>query len=294
MRRQRPVPPLAAAVLNPDNLRKGKALSVEVRAGLDALRQGFAMWGTSPKLMFLGALPALIVGTVFLAAFVMLLFAVTDLAVWMTPFADSWSALWRTVVRVTVGAVVVVVSAFTMVTTFAAVTLLVGDPFYEQIAVGAERRLGAPPLGRDESWWDSVVRSSGDGIRLAAAGLLLAVGLFFVGLIPGVGGVLDITLGALIGGRLLVTDMTGRALEPRGFSLDDRRALMKNNRARTNAFGAATYLLFLVPILSVVTMPAAVAGAVILARGLLPEPDKNAPGSGNGGSTPTTDPNQLR
>ena len=37
-------------------------------------------------------IPALITGVLFLAAFVALAWNVVDLAAWLTPFADDWSA----------------------------------------------------------------------------------------------------------------------------------------------------------------------------------------------------------
>ena len=42
--------------------------------------------------------------------------------------------------------------------------------------------------------------------------------------------------------------------------------------ARTLGFGVATYLLFLVPFVAIVVMPAAVAGATLLTKDALGEP----------------------
>jgi CysZ protein len=83
--------------------------------------------------------------------------------------------------------------------------------------------------------------------------------------------VLAVILGALHGGRLLTTELTGYAFEARGRPLADRRRALRARRVRSTAFGAATYLLFLVPFAAVVVMPAAVAGATLLAREVLGE-----------------------
>jgi CysZ protein len=95
------------------------------------------------------------------------------------------------------------------------------------------------------------------------------VALFLVGLVPVAGPVLAAVLGALLGGRLLATELTGYAFEARGRGLTERRRALRGRRARVTTFGAVTYLLFLVPFAAVVAMPAAVAGATLLAREVL-------------------------
>lgn len=260
--------------------------SVEAAAGLSALRRGFSLWRHSPRLMLLGAAPAVVVGVVFLAAFVALLASLPALVDWATPFADDWQGALRTGTRVALGAGVVLLVGWALVACYAATTLLVGDPFFEKIAHHVEHQLGNPPPERDEGRWAGFVRQTGESLRLAGLGLVLAVSLFLVGLVPVVGTVAGIVVGAVVGGRLLVTELTGRALDTRGFDLDDRRRLLAARRVRTNTFGAAAYLLFVVPVLSVVAMPSVVAGATILARDLLPDPppgpedSDSAPGSG--------------
>ncbi|MET0480604.1 MAG: EI24 domain-containing protein, partial [Mycetocola sp.] len=62
--------------------------------------------------------------------------------------------------------------------------------------------------------------------------------------------------------------------ERRGLRLDDRRRLLKSQRSTTLGFGVAVFLLFLVPLGALVTMPAAVAGATLLARRSLGESDR--------------------
>jgi hypothetical protein len=49
-------------------------------------------------------------------------------------------------------------------------------------------------------------------------------------------------------------------------SRSSHAAFLGARRARTLGFGVATYLLFLVPFLAIVVMPAAVAGATLLSR----------------------------
>ena len=51
---------------------------------------------------------------------------------------------------------------------------------------------------------------------------------------------------------------------------------MRGRRARILGFGVATQLCFLVPLGAIITMPAAVAGATVLARSLLETADAPA------------------
>ena len=252
--------------------REPGSFSAEVAAGLSALRRGFSLWRHSPRLMLLGAAPAIVVGVVFLGAFVVLLVSLPTVVDWATPFADDWHSGTRAATRVVVGAGVVLLAAWALVTWYAAATLLVGNPFYEKIADHVEHLLGNPPPERDEGRPAGFARQTGESLRLAALGPLLGVGLFLVGLLPVVGTVVALAVGATVGGRLLVTELTGRALDARGLDLDDRHHLLAARRTRSTTFGAAAYLLFVVPIVSVVAMPSVVAGATVLARDLLPDP----------------------
>ncbi|MCL2455017.1 MAG: EI24 domain-containing protein [Micrococcales bacterium] len=257
--------------MNPPSAPAG-TFRAELGAGLGALRRGLTLWRTSPRLMLLGAAPALIVSLVFLALFVTLLLSLPTLTATLTPFADGWAPFWRGSTRVGVGIALTVLVAWAMVAWYAAITLMVGSPFYERIADHVERSLGGPPAGRREGWWAGMVRQSGESLRLAVGGALIAACLFLVGLVPVIGTASVLVVGALLGGRLLVTQLTGRALDARGFDLTQRKALLRARRTRTTVFGAAAYLLLLVPVVSVVAMPSVVAGATVLARDLLPTP----------------------
>jgi CysZ protein len=231
--------------------------------------------------MLLGAVPAFIVGIVYAGAFVLFLVNLEPIAVWAVPFAGQWSEPWRTATRVVTAAALVGGLTFAAVFTFAAVTLAVGDPFYEKIWRATERTLGREPADLGESLWRGALRGIGSGIRLL--GLTVAVGalLFACGFIPLVGQTMVPVLGALLGGWILALELTGFAFDARGQRLAERRRALGANRAAALGFGIPVYLLFLIPFAAVVIMPAAVAGATLLARDSL-EAARSAP--------PTTDP----
>lgn len=236
--------------------------------GPSYLLRGLGMWRRRPGLMLLGMLPALLVLAAVLVALVALLLHVGDLVAWATPFADDWAETLRGLLRV--GLAVLVVLGFVVVSslTFTAVTLTVGDPFYERIWAETERMLGGEVPDQGPGFW----KSARDGAALAGTGLLLGAGVFVLGLLPVVGTVVGLVLGVAVSGRLLAAELVSRALEARGMDRVARAELLRRDRGAVLGFGVATQLCFLVPLGAVVVMPAAVVGATMLARDLLERP----------------------
>ena len=237
-----------------------------VLSGVHYLGRGFGMWATSPRLMFLGAIPALLVGIVYLVGIVFLVINLNALVIWATPFANEWADPLILSTRVAAALVFVIVAALIVVYTFTAVTLVVGDPFYERIWREVENRLGNAPADQQVSLLRSIGRAIADAIRLLIPAIGVGILLLACGFIPVVGPITVAVVGALFGGWLLVVELTGLAFDARGFTVRDRRRALKTRRTVAVGFGAATYLIFLVPFAVVVAMPAAVAGAAMLSR----------------------------
>jgi CysZ protein len=234
--------------------------------GVGILGRGFRGWSTQPKLMLMGALPALIVAIVFGAGLVALAVNSPAIADWATPFADEWDEPWRSTVRVSAALALVAGGVLLVMLTFTAITLAVGDVFYERIWRATEERLGEAPPEPAGGFWRLLGRGVVNGLRLVVLSVLIGLGLFVVGLIPFIGTVAAAVLGAFLGGWVLALELTGFAFDARSLALADRRRLLGARRARTVGFGAAVYLLFLIPLGAVLVMPAAVVGATILAR----------------------------
>lgn len=227
------------------------------------------MYATSPGLMLLGALPALIVGIAFVTGVVLLVLFAPSLAESITPFASDWADGWRNTVRTLVALGLVAAGIALGVVTYAAVTLTVGSPFYERIQRATEERLGGLEHEVEVPFLTSLRQAVGDGLRLLVIGIGTALVVFVAGLVPVVGTVAGWTLGAWFGGRALALDLTGTAGGLRGMTLDERRALLRSRRARSLGFGVCAYLTFLVPVGAVVGTPAASAGGTLLLRELL-------------------------
>ncbi|WP_405374476.1 MULTISPECIES: EI24 domain-containing protein [unclassified Microbacterium] len=233
--------------------------------GVRDLAQGFGYWRRTPRSMLLGLIPAAIVGVVLLAALITLAVFLTDIVDALTGFADSWTALAASLVRFAIGTGILGGAIVIAVVSFTALTLMVGDPFYERIWHAVETDLGDAPAGSDYGIW----RSIRDGIGLVLRGLVAALIAALLGLVPLVGGVLGAVTAASLTGWLLADELTSRALTARGLDAAARRRLRRTHRARVLGFGVATQLCFLVPLGAVFAMPAAVAGSTVLARALL-------------------------
>lgn len=235
-------------------------------SGAGLLLRGLALYARSPKLVLLGIVPALISGALFLAAFAALVWFVDDLAALITPFADDWSGGARDTLRVVAGLALLGVGGLLGVVTFTAVTLVIGDPFYEQISERVEQRYGGTPGQVDVPFWRSVRRSIVDSLRLVAVSVLIGIPLFAAGFIPVVGQTVVPVIGAAVGGWFLTLELVGAPFYRRGMRLPDRRRVLRGNRTVALGFGVAVFVCFLIPLGAILIMPAAVAGAALLTR----------------------------
>jgi CysZ protein len=233
--------------------------------GARLLLHGWGFWRRRPSTMALGLVPAAVVGVVMLAAIVVLVLNLGRIGDWATPFADDWTPFWERAAELVAQAVVLAAAVVLVVVTFTAVTLTVGEPFYDRIWRAVELdRTGTVPSG-DTGFWRGAV----DGFALMARGLVVAVLAGALGLVPVVGTVAGWVAGVLLTGWVLAHELTSRALVARGLSRAERNRLLRAQRKVALGFGAATQLCFLVPGGAVATMPAAIAGSTMLAHRLL-------------------------
>jgi CysZ protein len=234
--------------------------------GASLLGRGLGLCLRHPRLLGLGVLPALIAGVLYLAALVALVVYVDDLAAAATWFADDWATGWRDTVRLVAGAGVIGLAGLLGVLTFTAVTLLIGDPFYEKISELVEDRFGGVPDAVETVWWRSLRRSLVDSLRLIGLSVLIGVPLFVAGFVPVVGQTVVPVLAGAVAGWILAVELTGVPFQRRGRRLADRRAALRRHRPMAMGFGVSVFLCFLIPLGAVLLMPAAVVGGTLLSR----------------------------
>jgi len=234
--------------------------------GVGFLMRGFGMYARSPRLLLLGLIPALISAVVIVAAVVLVVYFSGDLASLATPYAQDWSPALRDGLRALFVIALVVVVVVLAVLLYTALTLLIGEPFYEAISHRVEERLGGVPnevnvpMGR--MIWHSLV----DSVRLFIFALIVGIPLFLTGLIPVVGQTVVPVLTAVFSGWVLSLELSGVPFERRGLRLVQRRQMLRRNRPLALGFGVATFVCFLIPLGAVLVMPAAVAGATLMTR----------------------------
>ncbi|MEU9730263.1 EI24 domain-containing protein [Streptomyces sp. NPDC048002] len=220
-----------------------------------------------------GLLPGLITLVLYLAALVSLAVWGEDFVTWATPFADDWSSPWAGLFRGFLTAVLFVLALLLSVLTFTAVTLLIGQPFYENLSEKVDRDVSpdgsAPESGLPllrELWI-----SGRDSLRILVRAGLWGLLLFALGFVPFVGQTVVPVIGFLVTGFFLTEELAAVAMQRRGVELRDRLALLRARKTLVWGFGTPLAVSFLVPFVAVFLMPGAVAGATLMARDLLGE-----------------------
>ena len=213
--------------------------------------------------MLLGFVPALIVGAVSTAVLTIVAINIYGIGSGIVrPFSHHWHPVWREIAAYSAGAVIIVLVGMLGVFAFTALSLLFGEPVYTRIWRAVEQDLGGHPPEHEPGFWQSV-RDSG---LIVLQTLVAAVVVALVAAIPFVGPPVAAVAGVLVTGRLVALELTARPLEARGLSREQRGRVLRSRNPRLVGFGVAVHLCYAVPLGAVLVMPAAVAGATMLAR----------------------------
>ncbi|MGW1022133.1 EI24 domain-containing protein [Streptomyces sp. NPDC002577] len=220
-----------------------------------------------------GLLPGLITLLLYAAALTALALWGEDFVAWATPFADDWSSPWLGLFRGFLTAVLFALGLLLAVLTFTAVTLLVGQPFYEALSERVDRSVSpdgtAPESGLP--LWRELWISARDSLRILVRAGLWGVLLFALGFIPVIGQTVIPVLGFFVTGYFLSQELTSVAMQRRDVELRGQLALLRARKPLAWGFGTPLAVAFLVPFVAVFLMPGAVAGATLMARDLLGE-----------------------
>ncbi|MFD8915623.1 EI24 domain-containing protein [Streptomyces sp. NPDC059575] len=220
-----------------------------------------------------GLLPGLITLVLYSAALVALAVWGYDAVAWATPFADDWSSPWQDLFRDVLAVVLFALALLLAVLTFTAVTLLVGQPFYESLSERCDADVspdGTAPRSELPLWRELWI-SARDSLRILVRACVWGVLLFALGFLPVVGQTVVPVVGFFVTGFFLTEELAAVALQRRGVDLRSRLALLRSRKSLVWGFGVPLGLAFLVPVVAVFLMPGAVAGATLLARDLLGE-----------------------
>ncbi|MEU2630861.1 EI24 domain-containing protein [Kitasatospora sp. NPDC007106] len=242
----------------------------DVAAGIGYLLKGQRWVARHGRWWGFGMIPALITLVGYAGAMTALVLYAGDLADWATPFADGWGSPWQGLLRGALAVTAVAVGGLLSVITFTAVTLLVGQPFYESLCEKVDETEGGAPARPDVPLWRELWISARDSlyvlVRVAAIGLVL----FLCGFLPVVGQTAVPAIGIVVSGYFLTAELTAVALQRRSVPQKERLRLLRSRLGLALGFGVPLVLLFLVPFVTVLAMPGAVAGATLLGRDLAP------------------------
>lgn len=238
----------------------------EFLSGVRVFAEGVAFSVRRPRLLALGLVPAAIAFVLLAAAVGIVLVFIRAETSALTWFAEGWAPWLHTLLRVLAGVALVGVVGVLAIIVFTALTLAIGDPFYERISQEVDEELGVRGAGAGGPWWRGWLRGIGDSARLAAFAAAVGVVLFLAGFLPLLGQTVVPVVGALFGGWVLALELTGNAFDRRGLALAGRREVLRGHRWTAVGFGTSVFIGFMIPLGAVLLMPAGVAGATLLAH----------------------------
>ncbi|MFC9330068.1 EI24 domain-containing protein [Kitasatospora sp. NPDC057015] len=251
-------------------------------AGMGYLAKGQKWVARHGRWWGFGMIPALITLVGYVVALVVLSTRADDLAAWATPFADGWGSPWQTLLRGALAAIAFGGGLLIALVTFTAVTLLVGQPFYESLCEKVDETEGGAPAKPEIPLWRELLISARDSLYVLVRVLAFGILLFACGFIPVVGQTVVPVAGFCVSGFFLVVELSAVALQRRGVPQPERIRLLRRRLPLALGFGVPLILLFLVPLLTVLAMPGAVAGATLLARDLVPVEETEGDGGDEG------------
>jgi len=193
-------------------------------------------------------------------------------SLWPMPTGGFALTVWHGLVMV-VGLVLFVLGVVFLY----ALSGIVGTPFYDYLSAQVEARVAG---GEEEEFdWTQFRRDVLQSIRhsLLAFALWLSVmlPLVCVGLIPGIGHLLELVLGGLFTSLFLAREMMDGAMSRRRYSFGYKLRVVRSQLPVMIGFGGACAVLLWVPLLNFLFMPVSVVGGTLLflaidRRGLLP------------------------
>src|SRR5262249_59206004 len=110
--------------------RRGNVVG-EFFAGIGLMARGLAMVMRSPRLWLLGLITAVISFLLLGAGFVALVMYNGQIATFLTPYAEHWNSAFRATLHAVVQIALLGAWILLSVLLYTALTLIVGQPFYE-------------------------------------------------------------------------------------------------------------------------------------------------------------------
>jgi len=179
----------------------------------------------------------------------------------LLPTGDAW---WLEVLRGVLWVLFAAAALIILLFTFSVVANLLGSPFNGVLAARVEQLLrggDAPDSGRG-LLGEAAASIAGEVRKFIYFLFLMIVGVV-VTIVPVIN-VVSPLLWALIAMWMLALEYVAYPMENRGIAFHDVRETLRGNRALALGFGAAAMVAMMIPLVNLVVMPAAVAGATAM------------------------------
>ncbi|MFO7603523.1 MAG: sulfate transporter CysZ [Gammaproteobacteria bacterium] len=224
--------------------------------GAGYLLKGFALLG-KPGIKRYVMIP-LLINILLFTALVWLLSDQFGLFIdWLTPSLPDWLA-WLTWLLWVVFALVALLLIFF---SFSVIANLVGAPFNSYLAAAVEQYLsGTKPAGGNLSLPVEIIKSVKSETNKILYALLWLIPLLIISIIPGIN-IIAPVLWAWFGAWILAIEYADYPLGNYGLGFSEVKAKLKQHRWLALGFGGAVTLATLIPLVNLLVMPTAVAGA---------------------------------
>lgn len=252
--------------------------------GVRLIGRGLRMWSRSPALMGWGLIPGVLAGALLTAAWLTVALQAPSWSASLVGLVTDADAWWVRLMEFAAAVGMVVGASLLAVYLFTTLTLALGGPFFDRLSQRAAAMVGLALEDPAESPWRSLTRSLGESAVRLALTAVTAVFALLIGLVPVVGSVSAFILTSTVGGFFLAMELTATPAGGRGYvTRASRSRLLRHRRALTQGFGTGVYVLFLIPGVAVLMMPAVVVGATLLVNELLTgqSPSLGAPEEGS-------------
>jgi len=178
----------------------------------------------------------------------------------LLPTGEAW---WVTLVRSVLWVFFAVAALIILLFTFSIIANLIASPFNGLLSARVEQRLRgqAPDSGRG-LLTEAAAAIGGEIRKLLYFVLLLLVGVV-VTFVPVVN-LASPVVWALIAVWMLALEYMAYPMENRGLGFSRVRALARRERGAALGFGSAVMVVMLIPLVNLIVMPAAVAGATAM------------------------------
>jgi len=188
---------------------------------------------------------------------------------WAEPSGQDWLARFLAFLHSALEAVAFLLLAALLISLCATLSTVIAAPFNDALSEATEQRESGHTMPAFQ--WSRAFRDAGRSVRIELVKLLcyLAVmGPLFVlsWLVPGVGQIVYAVFGGFFTTLYFALDYIDWPASRRGHGIRQRLALVRKRPWLMLGFGAAVWMLMLIPFVNLCFMPAAVVGGTRLFR----------------------------